>query len=392
MEFDFTEEQERLRKEVHDWFIENLPQDFDGSKLPHGQKTQDYERELALKVGAQGWLCANWPQEYGGLDLDEIEHGITREEIGRWKGAWANYVGIDDVGPAMLLFASDEHKKKYLTPIAKGEVQWDQLFTEPDAGSDEANVQMRAVLQGEQWVINGQKMFVGEGWKPDWLFCLVRTADTTPKHRGLSLIMVPGDAPGITYQALPCLGEWYKQEIFFDDVRVPKENLIGELNRGFYHAMQILAFERARTGGPMSMQQRLKEFVWYCKQTRRNGKRLWDDPKVKRGLAEIATDSEISQLSAWRICSKGVLGGGKEDPLGYNVGGVRGKTIGGRHSEILMNILGLYGQLTMESKWLQMRGHIPRRWEASRSAHMGGTPEILKVVAAERVLGLPRRR
>jgi len=391
MEFGFTPEQERLRREVHDWFVTNLPQDYEGTKLPHGEKTQAFERELARKVGAKGWLTAGWPREYGGLGLGDIESGIIKEEIGRWKTAWANYTGIDTAGPAMLHFASEQQKRQYLPPIARGEVQWDQLFTEPNAGSDEANVQTRAVVDGDDFVINGQKMFVGDGMKPDWLFTLVKTADTEPKRRGLSLIMVPGDAPGLTYQALPCLGGWYKEEIFFDDVRVPKENLIGELNRGFYHAMQVLALERTRTYAPMNMQQRLKQFVWYCKQPRHDGKRLWNNPAVRRELAEIAADVEIWRLEAWRSCAQGASGGDK-DPLGYGVTTIRNKTGESRHYQKLMRIMGLYGQLILGSQHLELRGQVARRWEYSRSAHPGGTPEIFKVVAAERVLGLPRRR
>ncbi|MFC2034477.1 acyl-CoA dehydrogenase family protein, partial [Chloroflexota bacterium] len=142
-----------------------------------------------------------------------------------------------DLGTWLFPSLQLEQKAEWVPPIAKGEVECHQCFTEPDAGSDEANCQLRALEDGDEWVLNGQKTFITGSHKPHWLYTLAKTKDVVPKHRGLSLIMVPGDAEGVSYRALPTMGGSMQNEVFYDDVRVPKSNLLGELHRGFYVAM-----------------------------------------------------------------------------------------------------------------------------------------------------------
>ncbi|MFC1919758.1 acyl-CoA dehydrogenase family protein [Chloroflexota bacterium] len=266
-----------------------------------------------------------------------------------------------------------------------------QVFTEPNAGSDEANIQLRATADGDDFIFNGQKMFVGSWFKPDFLYVLARTKDTVPKHRGLTLFLLPGDLPGIRYKSLPIMGNHRTNEVFFDDVRVSREYMLGELNRGFYHAMSVLEFERANTGWQAECQRQFEEFVQFCKEEKRNGKLLIEVPQVRDTLAKIAVELEVWRLAGWRTTwrfdQRERLG-----PLDYDLAGFYWKTFQGTHSEAMMNIIGLYGQLRTGSKWEKLRGAIERRWQNKRSLHFGGTIEIYKVVLAERGLGLPRRR
>ncbi|MBI4285139.1 MAG: acyl-CoA dehydrogenase family protein [Chloroflexi bacterium] len=395
MEFGFTEAQEKLRKEVHDFFISELPEDYKGMFLgitPANGEFAAFMRQLQRKAGARGWLTPGWPKEYGGLGLSELDHMVVKEDVGRWVGAsWPNYVGIDIAGPTMLLFCTEEQKRKFLPPIARGEVQWDQLFTEPNAGSDEANVQLRATFDGNAYVFNGQKMFVGEIYKPDYFYTLARTADTRPRHRGLTLFIVPANLPGITYGLLPVMSGQTKKEVFFDNVRVPRENIIGEVNRGFYHAMASLQFERAHLGNPASDRRDAEEFVQYCQETERNGKPLMADPRVRDAVAKMVVELEVNRLAswwtAWKLSKREELGN-----LDYDLSGFFRRTFTTSRCRTMMEILGLYGQLGYGSKWAPMAGIIERKWQRARSLHAGGTTEILKVVLAERGLGLPRRQ
>ena len=394
MDFGFTVAQESIRKEVHDFFINELPEDYQGVFFmitPAREEFGSFSQELQRKVGEKGWLTPGWPKEYGGLGLSEMDQAIIKEEVGYWVWAWPNYVGNEIAGPPILLFANEEQKNKFLPPIIQGKVQWDQLFTEPNAGSDEANVQLRATADGDDFILNGQKMFVGEIYEPDYFYTLARTLDVTPKHRGLSLFIIPADTPGITHSLLPVMSGQMKKEIFFDNVRVSKKSLLGELNRGFSHTMASLEFERAFLGRPSTDIRELEEFVQFCKETERNGKPLIEDPQVRDALARMVVELEVCRLASWRTVWK-ISQREKLGPLNYDLSGFYRRTFSTSRYKAMMDILGLYGQLGYGSKWAPMAGTVERNWQRVRSQHAGGTTEIFKVVLAERGLSLPRRR
>ncbi len=389
MDFGFTEQEKRLRKEVHALFLNELPADFSGHVPNTSEKVTSWYMEFQKKAGGKGYLTPGWPREYGGLGLGAIAQGVVNEEMGYWNIRWPNVEGIHIAGPGILLFGSEEQKKKFLPPISRGEVRWFEAFSEPDAGSDEANIQMRAVPDGDDFILNGQKTYVTGIEKPDFLYTEARTADTTPKHRGLSLFVFPADLPGISYRPLPVMGGWYCNEIFFDDVRIPKESLIGEINRGFYYAMGTFEFERANTGSPAGMKSELREFVQFCKEEKRNGKPLIEDPQVREALAQMAVDSEVARLAAWRTTWR--LGERERlGPLDYDLTGYYKVVFATRRAEVMMNILGQYGQLRQGSKWAKLAGQVERRWQLARSIHEAGTFEIYLIVLAGRGLGLPR--
>jgi len=392
MDFGFTKEQEKLRKEVKDFLINELPSDYQPGVFPCSEELVAFLREMERKVGEKGWLAPGWSKEYGGLGLSEIERGITHEETGYWDVHWPDNSGVRLAGPATFLFGTEAQKKKFLPGIGGGEVIWIQCFTEPDAGTDEANIQLRAVADGDDYVFNGQKCFItSQPIKPDYLYTEARTLDITPKHRGLTLFLIPADTPGITYNPVPCLGDTLTIEVFFEDVRMPKEYMLGELNRGFYHAMTTLEFERSGIDKPATLKRDLEEFIQFCRETKRNGKPLIDDPQIRDTLAQMAADIEVMRLASWRttwrLSQRERLG-----PLDYDLGGFLNKILNAPIYEAMMNILGLYGQLETGSKWVQLAGSVERKWRVSRSMHPEGSNEALKIVLAGRGLGLPRRR
>ena len=391
MDFSFSESQQKLKKDVHDFFLNELPEDYDGEVYAIGQQVQAFHVELQKKAAKEGWFTPGWPKVYGGGGLSEIEQAIIDEEIGYWGIYWPNFIGVHIAGPALIEFGTEEQKKRFLPSIVKGEGIWYQAMTEPDAGTDIANVKLRATESGENFVLNGQKTFITGGYKPDYLYTLARTADTTPKHRGLTIFLVPADTPGISYRALPCMGGVRTNEIFFDDIKVSKEYMLGELNKGFYHSMATFEHERASTRHFSQDRRNLEVFIQYCRETEHDGKSLIEDPQIKEILAQMVIENEIWRLCAWRtvwrFSKRQDLG-----PLDYDLDGYWWKTFAVSHCETMMKIMGLYGQLQRGSKWARIRGSIERRWQDTRSLHGAGTLEMYKIVLAERVLGLPRKK
>lgn len=392
MDFGFTEEQEKLRKEAREFFLNEMPEDFEPdveTMFSLTKEQTDFWMQFQRKTGEKGYLTPGWSRETGGLGLSPIEQGIVEEEWGHTGGSWPNFSGLHIAGPAVQVFGTDEQKKKFLPGIANGTAVWNQAFTEPEAGSDEANQQLRAVEDGDDYILNGQKTFITTYVKPDYIYTLARTADTEPKHRGISLFLVPGDAPGISYSAQGTMGFGTQVNIYYENVRVPKENLLGELNRGFYHAMAVFEFERSGTANPAFGKRSLEEFVQFCRETERNGKPLVEDPEIRKQLAQMAIDIEIQRLIAWeavwRHSEREKLG-----PKPYDLSGFYNKIISTQHPETMMNIMGLYGQLRTGSKWAKFAGKIEQRWQKARSVHPAGTLEVNKIVLAGRGLGLPR--
>ncbi len=393
MEFGFTEEQEKLRKEVHDFYVDELPEDYNQHITFSGGTGKELEafwREFQSKAVERGYPTAGWPKKYGGLGLTAIEQGIAGEEQSYWGVQWPGFQDYNLVGPVVLTVGSEEQQEKFVPPIIRGEVLWYQAFTEPEAGSDEANVQLRAISDGDDFILDGQKTFITCVYKPDWLLTLARTADTTPKHRGISLFAVPGDAPGITYRPLPTMGGSSQVEIFYDNVRVPKNYLLGEKNRGFYHAMSTFEFERAGIGGGgLGVGRGMDRWVHFSREEKRNGKPLIKDPQVRQVLARMAIQMEVSWLTKWHQ----IWWTSQRDRLGpqpYFLGVVYTKDWSAPSAEAVMDMFGIFGQLKTESKHAKLDGTVQRRWESSRSYHAGGTLEILKMVVATRGLGLPR--
>ncbi|MFC1939719.1 acyl-CoA dehydrogenase family protein [Chloroflexota bacterium] len=396
MDYRFTEEQERLRKELRDFYINELSENYAPEASPShstpagvNEESRSFWMALQKKAGAKGYLTPGWPKEYGGLGFTSIEQGIVQEEEALLGLAWPNFIGYHLAGPATLLFGTEEQKKEFIPPMTRGDVIWMEAFTEPDAGSDEANMQCRAVEDGDDYVLNGQKIFISGGFKPDYLYTEARTLATMPKHRGLSLFLIPADTPGITYRPIQCMGFGLQNEIFFDDVRVPKRYMLGELNRGFYHAMATFEFERSGTGLPARARRCLQDFVQFCKEEKRNGKPLIKDPEVRKALAQMAVEMEVWRLIAWHT----QWWFGQREKLGpkpYDLTGFFTKMFDTRHAEVMMNVLGIYGQLKAGSKRAKLTGRIENSWQVARSLHAAGTFEINKVVLAQRGLGLPR--
>ncbi|HEY32494.1 MAG TPA: hypothetical protein G4O10_05255 [Dehalococcoidia bacterium] len=391
MDFNYTEEQEKLRQEVHEFFSSNLPSDYRPRGVGGTGTTMEqfkFWMDLQRKAGAKGYLTPGWSKASGGLGLSDMEQGVVAEETSYWGATWPGSQGIRVCGPPLHVFGTEEQKSTFLPGIAKGEVIWYQAFTEPDAGSDEANVSLRATEEDDHYILNGQKTFITAPGPADYLYTLARTQDVIPKHRGISLFLIDAHSPGISYGALATMGI-FTVDIFFDNVKVPKTRLLGELNRGFYHAMVTFEFERSTTGAAAGARRGLEELIEFCREEKRNGQPLLKDPAVRDLLADRAIEMELSWLqgwfAAWHFSQRDKLGSPPPE-----AGGLHTKAVSADRAKQLINAMGLYGQLHRGSKYCKYEGRAAMGWMSSRSTHPAGTIEVNKIVLAGRGLGLPR--
>jgi hypothetical protein len=380
MDFRFTPEEEAFRKEAREFLDREITP---GVSEETQQRTWGPEvRRLVRKLGERGWLCPSWPPEYGGIGASYMQRYILSEELS-YRGAPSGGVGTGMAGPVIMMFGNDEQKKEYLPRIASGEIEFALGYTEPHAGSDLAALEIRAVEDGDYYVVNGQKLFNTACHYADYHWLGARTDPNAPKHRGVSLFIVDMKSPGITIRPIYVMGGYKTNEVFYDDVRVPKKNLVGEMNRGFYHIAIALDLERSMPSG--ASLHHFEEFADYVKQI----PRLAKDPRVRQKLAELAVEVEVTRLLALRVAwmtNQGIVPNYESSMVKLF------KTEFDYRLAIAgMQILGLYGQLREGSKWAQMEGRLESLYrEAVGSVITAGSSEIQRNIIAIRGLGMPR--
>lgn len=386
MNFGFNKEEETFREEIGQFLkseselVDKVRTEVDGGA---GQGL--WSKELIRKLGAKGYLTPSWPEKYGGLDKQHIYTYIAHEEIAYWVGALI-VVGVTFAGPSILLFGTEKQKEEYLPRIAKGEILFALGYTEPQAGSDLAALEMRADRDGDYYVINGQKTFNTAPHFADYHWLAARTAPDAPKHRGISLFVVDLRTPGITVRPMIGLGKFRVNEVFYDDVKVPKENLVGEEDRGWYYMSTALSLERTWLVGVA--QRDLDELLAYARSTERDGRAISDDPIVKNDLAQLAIEMEMSRLLALRVTclrDKGIIA-----DYEAAMSKMFGSEVQYRLEDQWMKILSLYGSLEMGAIDAPLNGRVSRWYfRAIRDIITRGTNEIMKAIIARRKLSLP---
>lgn len=390
MDFVFTEREEAFRKEVRQFLAQELPpgwswEEFGGFDTDEAWK---FHRAFLDKLARKGWLTLSWPREYGGQERPVMEQLVFVEEMGYHRAPHLG-MGVTFIGPALMLHGTEEQRREFLPRISRSEIWFCEGFTEPGAGSDLASLQTRAVLEGDEYVVNGQKTFQTWAHRADYSWLAVRTDPEAPKHRGISVLIVDMDSPGITVRpVLEMTGLHIFNEVFFDEVRVSRERLVGEENRGWYMLMTTLNYERAVFGGgageAASYKRTLEELVNYVRETNRNG-----DPLIRHKLAELAIEVEIARLLAYRVAW--MQSQGQVPTFEVSIAKVFGGELCQRLANIGMQILGLLGQLPSHSKWAALRGHMAYLYLGSVATTIGaGTSEIQRNMIALMGLGLPR--
>lgn len=390
MNFSFTPEQEAFRSEVREFIEKEFPperrvmyRDF-LSMFGGGAEQWNFNKEMRKKLGAKGWLSIAWPKEYGGRDSPTLQH-ILVEELAYHKCPGWDTVGIGMLAPMLFMSGSEEQKKRFLPPMARGEVAWCELLSERDAGSDLASLQTRAVEKDDYFVINGQKCWTSAAHQADWAFILVRTdPEAVPKHRGLSFLLLDMKTPGISITAIVNMaGEHEFNEVFLDDVRVPKENLVGEKNRGWYVVVGVLDFERSALPFHAIAQRKLDDFIEHVRKTKLS------DPIVRNRIAELIVECEVARLIHYRVVwmqDKGIVPNYES-----SIDKLLMSELNQKVTAAVCRDLGHYGALTEGSKWAPLDGHAPYLYlRAIGDVIAMGSSEIERVVIAQRGLGLPR--
>jgi len=385
MNFTFSKEELDFREEVRQ-FLESESELLERVRIEidDGAGQGPWSKELIRKLGCKGYLTPSWPEKYGGLGKPPIYTYIAHEEIAYWVGALI-IVGVTFTGPSILLFGTEKQKEEYLPKIARGEILFALGYTEPQAGSDLAALEMRAVRDNDNYIINGQKTFNTAPHFADYHWLAARTDPSAPKHRGISLFIVDLKTPGITIRPMIGLGKFRVNEVFYDNVKVPKENLVGEENRGWYHMSTALSLERTWLVG--TTQRDFDELLSYAR-TERDGRFLADDPMIKQDMAQLAIEIEMARLLALRVTclrNKGISA-----DCEAAMSKMFGSEVQYRLEDEWMKILSLYGSLEMGSEVGPLGGRVSRWYfRAVRDMLTRGTNEIMKAIIARRRLALP---
>ena len=409
MDLRFTSEQETFRKEVQSFIGRVKPRGWEGGEEGgwDGEENIRRTKSIVKRLAESGWLTMHWPQEYGGKGAPHMDQLIYREEMS-YHGLpmdqliyreEMSYHGLPTdvgtsavswVGPTLMLYGTEEQKKEYLPPIAAAEQFWCTLYSEPGQGSDLAGLQTRAARDGDDYVINGSKIWNTGAHIADMCWLAARTDPDAPKHRGISLFTVDMKSRGITVRPVINLAGIHSfNQVFFDNVRVPRRDIVGEENRGWYVVAVALDFERSGVGSPASAKRLMEELVRYAKATPQGGGALAQDPLVRNRFADMMVEIEVCRWLCYRIAwmqSQGLVPNREA-----SASKLFGADLTQHLADFAMWLLGAYGQLMPGSKWAQLRGRIARSWLTSFSATIGGgTNEIPRNIIAQRGLGLPR--
>ena len=308
MDLTYPADTEAFRKEVRSWLEEHLPEGwFDEDVELSPQERERFNADWPRQLHDGGWICATWPKEYGGKGLTTMEGVVLAEEFARAKAPMrADFFGDTLVGPTILQWGSEEQKRTFLPQILRGEVRWCQGFSEPNSGSDLASLTTSAVLDGDEWVINGQKVWTTGGHHADYCFLLTRTDPEAPKHKGISYLLVPMRQPGVEVRGITQPdGTAEFCEVFFTDARCPKDNVVGGVNNGWKVANSTLAFERGQsaTTGYRRFEEELRLLVEAA------GERgLLADPLVRQRLAAYHTRVQLLRYNGLRSLTAAISG------------------------------------------------------------------------------------
>jgi alkylation response protein AidB-like acyl-CoA dehydrogenase len=398
VDFADTTEQATFRAEVKGFIEENLPpiliiqpdDDRAGDELPEGERAtaMDQWRE---KLVEQGWIAPAWPKKYGGADLSPMEQFILSETFAETRSP---RLGVPDVGSTIMVHGTEEQQKEFLPPMVTGETRWCQGYSEPGSGSDLASLQTRAIRDGDDFVINGQKIWTSNAHTANMIFALVRTDPEAPKHRGISYLLFSMETPGITVRPLEQIhGARGFNEVFFEDVRVPVKNVVGEINRGWYVGATHLDFERSSIGlavGQELMLNSLRDFLVEEEQAESGVSKLSSNKQARADFADRYIEASVAKTLSQRVISMQTRG--QIPNYEASMTKVFSTEFSQRIARTATKLLGQYGGVRdREGDYAQMRGRWPTMYLSSVSATIGGgTSEIQRNVIATRGLGLPR--
>jgi alkylation response protein AidB-like acyl-CoA dehydrogenase len=406
MELSYPPEAEAFRVQIRDWLTSNLPKGWGepGFEMSADERKK-FNEEWPSKLFEGGWICATWPKEYGGKGLSTMEGVVLAEEFARLKAPLrADFFGDTLVGPTLLQWGTEEQKKEFLPKILNGTMAWCQGFSEPNSGSDLASLKTTAVLDGDEWIINGQKVWTTQGHHADYCFLLTRTDPDAPKHKGISYLLVPMRQPGVEVRGIVQPdGTAEFCEVFFTNARCPKDNVVGGVNNGWKVANSTLAFERGQsaTTGYRRFEEEYRAMV---RQAQANGAIERDD--IRQRLMHFYTKIQILKVNGLRSLTATLNNSRDAGTAALGAGNkMFWSEMHQRAMELALDIFGAEAMLVdagpASQSWPGV-GREKRRpgypvspmmstFFFSRSETIwGGTSQIQRNIVGERVLGLPK--
>jgi alkylation response protein AidB-like acyl-CoA dehydrogenase len=397
MDYRFTDEEESFRSEVRTFLRSELPAEWDYDPFELTEERWDFARDFTKKLAGKGWVAPAWPQEYGGQGMGYMKQVVLSEELAYHRAPNTSLIGVTYAGPTVIVYGNEEQKKQFLPGITSGEIVWCQGYSEPNAGSDLASLQTRAVKDGDDYVINGTKIWSSNAHKANWCFLLARTDPDAPKHKGITYFMTPMDAPGISVRPLINMADEHVfNEIVFDNVRIPVKYRVGDENNGWYIGMTTLDFERSNISTAAQYRRTFEQLVGYVKEqgtgNKEQGNGLVSNGRkdgLQAKLAELAIENQVGRYLSYRVAS--MQERNQIPNYESSAAKVYHSEYGQRLARAGVQIMGLYGILDEESKHTRLRGRFARTYLTSvGSTIAAGTSEIQRGIIAQRGLGLSR--
>jgi alkylation response protein AidB-like acyl-CoA dehydrogenase len=412
-----TPEEATWRQEVRAFLKDNMPGELRGQGeegFGEGQIARNRQDETELRRARQGgegfrratgamaewrkrlfdkgWVAPAWPKEYGGAEMSVMQQFILSQEFGEANAPNVGGMGISLSGPTIIVHGTDEQKAEHLPKILAGESQWCQGFSEPGAGSDLASLQTRAVKDGDDYVINGSKIWTSGAQLANWMFMMARTDPDAPKHRGITYFLLDFTTPGITLQPLVQMtGAAGFNQVFFDNVRVPARNVVGEVNRGWYVGTTTLDYERSGVGAAITARKSIERLAKYARDTKdKDYNTLLRNPKARLEIADRMVECNILEMLVYRILHMQNVG--MIPNYEASMGKLYRSELNQRIAATGMKLIGLYGlSYDNQSPYSPMRAQYSRNYLASVSGTIAaGTSEIQRNIISQRGLGLPR--
>lgn len=388
MDFELDAEQSAWLAEVRAFLQENVTPALRAELAEEGQEVSDGEvAAFRRKIGEKGWFGLNWPPEYGGLGLGAIYQHLLMREFEYW-GVPGPDLTVTSVAPMIMRHGTEQNKKEFLPPIARGEMTCAVGYSEPEAGTDLASLRTRAVHDGDEWVITGSKIWNSGAQRATHEWLCVRTDPDAARHRGISVIIVPVNLPGITIRPLYAWSGYRTNEVFFDEVRVPVGNLIGEVNQGWTYITGALDLERGALTNAGDLRRALDELTELAARPGRDGIVPLRSASFRRRLAQAEADVEAAILMGYEAAS--LLDSGVIPTVEVSVEKVFSSELRQRIADLAIDLLGPDGLLAYRSPAAPQDGQFERLYRVSPLMRFGGgTNEVLRDVIAQRGHGMP---
>jgi alkylation response protein AidB-like acyl-CoA dehydrogenase len=391
MDFEFSEAEQAFAEEVEKWLDENHdPEVMDLTRENFSQLCDTPERRAFMKkLAAHGWLGMSWPKQYGGNEIEGVYEFILNEALAR-RAAPQIGKGVGIIGKTLIRHGNEKLKQEFLPKILNAEIEFAVGYSEPQAGSDAANMQLKAEKVEGGWKLNGQKIWTTSAHFADWYWFGARTDPDKPKHQGISLFLLPMDAPGLEIQSMPTIGKDTTNQVFFNDVFVGDDYLVGERGKGFNYIAEALDLERFTMFPFSPIEDRTKLLCEYVAGAEHDGEPLRNDPVVRQRVAQLVTQTEVARVLGLRFVAKSMKGG-KPPTVEASEFKLYATQLSQRVANAALDIMGAAGQLRVDTEDAPLKGRFEGTYRCTVVETIGGgASEIQKNIIARRGLGLPR--